>query len=113
MLWEVILLIVSITILCSYGLLKDLFVFWRNQQRADFIGKALQALEGQPVWEAEKRFGPPSEIVSGTSGRQLYIWKADSFPAMPQGSGLMVLTLTVGKDGGITETHMEKRGGDE
>lgn len=113
MLWELILLVVSITILCSYGLLKDLYIFWRNQQRADFLGKALHALEGKPAWEAEKQFGPPTEVVSGTSGRQLYIWKAASLPHVPQGTGLMVLTLTIDPQGGITETHMEKRGGDE
>jgi hypothetical protein len=112
MLWELILLIVSITVLCSYGLLRDLYIHWRNQQRADFLGKALAALEGKPAWEAEKQFGPPSEIVSGTSGRQLYIWKALSLPKVPQGTGLVVLTLTVGSDGGILHTHMQKRGGD-
>lgn len=113
MLWELILLIVSITILCGYGLLKDLYIFWRNQQRADFLGKALHALEGKQAWEAEKRFGPPTEIVNGTSGRQLYIWKAASLPQVPQGTGLMVLTLTIDPNNSITETHLEKRGGDE
>jgi hypothetical protein len=113
MLWELILLIVSITVLCSYGLLKDLYIFWRNQQRADFLGKALHALEGKPAWEAEKQFGPPTEVVSGTSGRQLYIWKSATLPQVPAGTGLMVLTLTIDAQNSITETHMEKRGGDE
>jgi hypothetical protein len=110
MLWELILLIVSVTLLCSYSLLRDLYLFWRNQRRGDFLGKALAALEGQPAWEAEKRFGPPTEIVSGTSGRQLYIWKANQLPNVPFGTGLLVLTLTVGRDSEILSTHWQQRG---
>ncbi len=112
MLWELILLIVSVTALCSYSLLRDLYLFWRNQRRSDFIGKALAALEGQPAWEAEKRFGPPTEVVSGTTGRQLYIWKTLQLPGVPVGSGLLVLTLTIGAGNEIVATHWQQRGGE-
>ncbi|MDX2267339.1 MAG: hypothetical protein NW208_04485 [Bryobacter sp.] len=110
MLYEVILLILSVVLLCSYGLLRDLYLFWRQQQRADALGRALAALEGQPAWEAEKKFGPPTEVLSGTTGRQLYIWKANALPGLPLGPSLVVLTLTVAPSGEITESHFEQRG---
>lgn len=97
-------------LLCSYSLVRDLYIFWRHQQRQDFLGKALLCLEGKTAWDAEKRFGPPTEIVEGTTGRQLFIWKANELPGLPAGQGLVVLTLTVGRDGEILESHFEQRG---
>jgi hypothetical protein len=111
-LWELILLIVSITVLCGYSLARDLYVFWRNQQRADALGRALRALEGQPAWDAEKRFGAPTEVVEGTSGRSLHIWKGERLPGVPPGAGLLVVTLTIEAGGLISGAHWQQRGGE-
>jgi hypothetical protein len=110
MLWEVILLIVSVTLLCFYSLLQDLVRYLRNRKRALVLSQELGKLDGQPAWEAEKRFGPPTEVVSGTSGRQLYIWKLLALPGIPKAGGLMVVTLTIDPDGAISGTHWQKRG---
>jgi hypothetical protein len=64
------------------------------------------------AWEAEQVFGPPTEIVEGTSGRQLYIWKALNIPRVPNGSSLLVITLTINPDGFVSDTHWQQRGRD-
>ena len=72
----------------------------------------LQKLEGQKAWEAEKLWGPPSEIAEGGSGRKLYIWKYDTLPNVPKAPGLVVATLTINSHNEIESTHWEQRGGD-
>ncbi|WP_155121572.1 hypothetical protein [Bryobacter aggregatus] len=90
----------------------DLFKYLRDQHRARVVDHQLEDLPGQMVWLAERRFGPPTEIVHGTTGRQLYIWKVLSLPGIPTGSGLMVVTLTIAANGAVTDTHWQQRGND-
>ena len=110
MLWEVILLILSVTLLCCYSIAQEVLNNYRDNRRAQAMGNQLSHLPGKTVWEVEKVFGPPTEIVEGTSGRHLYIWKAFNLPTIPKGNGLLVVTLTVGPDGSIAETHWQQRG---
>ncbi len=110
MLWEVILLILSVIILCLFNIGQEVLRNWRKLRRADALGKELGQLSGKMAWEAEKLFGPPTEIVEGTSGRSLYIWKSLSLPRIPKDSGLLVVTLTIGPDGSVAETHWQQRG---
>ncbi len=112
MLWEVAVFILSVTLLCFYSLGIDLFRYLRDRKRARVVGHELEEMSGKKAWEAERRFGPPTEVVSGTSGRQLYIWKALALPGLPKGGGLLVLTLTVQPDGTVAETHWQQRGQD-
>ncbi|MBZ2187397.1 MAG: hypothetical protein K7J46_22065 [Bryobacter sp.] len=110
MLWEVLLLVLSVTALCCYSIGQELLVNWRNQRRALAMSSELSQLPGKMAWEAEKVFGPPTEIVEGTSGRRLYIWKALSLPRIPKADGLLVVTLTINPEGSIAETHWQQRG---
>ena len=110
MLWEVILLILSVTLLSCYSISQELLIRYRDIKRADAMGKELSHLPGKMAWEVEQRFGPPTEIVEGTSGRYLYIWKVLSLPHIPKSGGLLVMTLTVSPDGTVTETHWQQRG---
>ena len=112
MLWEVTLFILSVTLLCCYSLGVDLYRRLRDRRRADVVGHELNDLAGKKAWEVEQRFGPPTEVVSGTSGRQLYIWKALSLPGIPSGGGLLVVTLTIQPDGTVADTHWQQRGSD-
>jgi hypothetical protein len=112
MLWEVILLVLSVTLLCCYSIAQEMLLNWRNQRRAMAMGEQLNQLPGKSAWDAEKILGPPTEIVEGTSGRHLYIWKSLNLPNIPKGGGLLVVTLTVGADGSVAETHWQQRGRD-
>jgi len=110
MLWEVILLILSVTLLCCYSILQELLSNLRERRRAKAIGVELSHLPGKMAWEAERVLGPPTEIVDGSSGRQLYIWKALDLPHIPRSSSLMVVTLTINSDGSVSDTHWQQRG---
>lgn len=110
MLWEVILLVLSVTLLCCYSIGQELLINWRNQRRATAMTHELSLLPGKMAWEAERVFGPPTEILEGTSGRRLYIWKALSLPGIPHSDGLLVVTLTINPEGAIAETHWQQRG---
>lgn len=110
MLWEVLLLIVSVTMLCCYSIAQDILSNWRSHRRESAMSVELSQLEGKAVWEAEKVFGPPTEIVEGTSGRLLYIWKALDLPRIPHAESLLVLTLTINTDGTVAEAHGQQRG---
>ncbi|MBM3762182.1 MAG: hypothetical protein FJW36_18275 [Acidobacteria bacterium] len=112
MLWEVILLILSVTLLCCYSILREFLSNRRTQRRANAIGSELSQLPGKMAWEAEQVFGPPTEIVEGTSGRHLYIWKSLDLPRIPHGNSLLVVTLTINADGSVAETHWQQRGRD-
>lgn len=110
MLWEVILLILSVTLLCTYSLLMDFYAYWLSKRRGRALDKELHQLEGKKAWDAERRFGPPTEIVHGSTGRQLYIWKSNDLPHIPHSKGLLVVTLTIGPDSEIAGTHWQNRG---
>lgn len=112
MLWEVILLILSVTLLCCYSIAQEMLSNLRTRRRADAIGNELSQLPGKMAWDAEKVFGPPTEIVDGTSGRQLYIWKSPNLPHIPKGNSLLVVTLTINPDGSVSDTHWQQRGKD-
>lgn len=112
MLWEVILLVLSVTLLCVYSIAQEMLSNWRTRRRAEAMSAELSHLSGKKAWDAEKVFGPPSEIVDGVSGRQLYIWKSLNFPTIPAGDSLLVVTLTVNPDGSVTDTHWQQRGKD-
>ena len=76
------------------------------------VGQELKDMAGKKAWEVEQRFGPPTEVVTGSSGRQLYIWKALSLPGIPSGGGLLVVTLTIQPDGTVAGSHWQQRGQD-
>ncbi len=103
------LLILSITLLCCYSIVHDIFGSFRAHRRSNAMDHELRLLPGKKAWEAEQVFGPPTEIVDGTSGRQLYIWKALDLPHIPKGDRLLVITLTINVDGTVTDTHYQQR----
>ena len=66
-----------------------------NKRREEMLERMLGALRGRKIQEATKDFGEPSEIVFGSSGARLYIWKEPAGPALPRGSGVVVITVNV------------------
>lgn len=66
-----------------------------NKQREAMLNQMLGALRGRRIQEAAEQFGEPSEIVFGSSGARLYIWKQPAGPALPKGSGVVVITVNV------------------
>ena len=80
---------------------------WRRYYRFRRVRALLARCEGQPVIKAESALGPPNEIITGPSGRSLYVWKDP--PGVPKAETLLIITLTVNPDGEITQSALEER----
>jgi hypothetical protein len=105
--FEVIFFFVSLTVLGFWLFAREATVDWRRNYRSRRVQALLQKWEGQSVQKAESRLGPPTEIVNGSSGRSLYIWKDP--PSIPKASTLLIITLTVNAQAKITATALEER----
>lgn len=81
----------------------------RARIRGRRIDAMVKSMDGQRIQDAEKLFGPPLEVVDGTTGRQLYIWKSPPSEQFPPGPGLLIVTLTVDSHGWITHAVWKAR----
>jgi hypothetical protein len=63
----------------------------------------------ESVVQAETVLGPPVEIVNGSGGRSLYVWKDPASRAIPRAASLLIITLTVDAAGIVTHTAYEER----
>ena len=107
MVFEVIFFFVSLTVLGFWLFAREATVDWRRQYRNRRVQALLNAWDGQSVQKAEARFGPPNEIVNGSAGRSLYIWKDP--PKIPKAQTLLIITLTVNAQAQITQSALEER----
>lgn len=69
----------------------------------------LQTMEGKELAGAEAMLGPATEIVNGSGGRRLYLWKAPECRAIPHADLLLIITLTVNADGIVTHATWDER----
>ena len=76
----------------------------RNRQREIQLNGMLAQLQGRKIQEATRDFGEPSEILFGSSGARLYIWKEPAGPRLPRGSGVVVITVKVDPADVVTES---------
>ena len=107
MVFEVIFFFVSLTALGFWLFAREATVDWRRRYRARRAQALLNDWDRQPVQKAEARLGPPNEIVNGSNGRSLYIWKDP--PRIPKAQTLLIITLTVNAQAQITATALEER----
>lgn len=109
MVFEVVFFFVSLFALGLWLLLSDTAGQWRRFWRARRVGMLLRELEGGEVVRAEKLLGPPREIVAGSGGRALYVWKDPPSAAIPPAAPLLIITLTVDAAGKISHAAFEER----
>ena len=76
----------------------------RTRRREVQLNGMLAKLHGKKIQEATRDFGEPSEIVFGSSGARLYIWKEPAGPRLPRGSGIVVITVNVDPADTVTES---------
>ena len=107
MVFEVIFFFVSLTALGFWLFAREATVDWRRRYRNRRVQSLLNKWEGQPVQKAESVLGTPNEIVNGSAGRSLYIWKDP--PKIPKAQTLLIITLTVNAQAQITATALEER----
>jgi hypothetical protein len=87
----------------------DTYADGRRWYRARRVGKLLRALEGRDVARAQNALGRPSEVIHGSGGRSLYVWKDYAPGALPGASTLLIITLTVDGAGLVTHAGWEER----
>jgi hypothetical protein len=112
MIFEPILLVLSILVLCLFNIGKQAWDRRRRRRRGLALESRMAELAGQKAWEAEKWWGPPTEVAEGSRGRRLYIWKRERMAGIPEALGLIVVTLTVDAENVVEGTHFELRGGE-
>jgi hypothetical protein len=107
--FEVVFFFVSLSALGAWLFAREGLYQWRLRHRARRVQSLLRGLEGRPVVQAETVLGPPVEIVNGSGGRSLYVWKDPASRAIPRAASLLIITLTVDAAGIVTHTAYEER----
>jgi hypothetical protein len=100
---------VSLTALGLWLFAREALFDWRLAYRARRVRVLLDSFVGHQISYAETVLGPPVEIVSGASGRSLYVWKGPDSRAIPRAATLLILTLTVDASGIVTHAVAEER----
>lgn len=94
---------------CAWLILSDRLRQWRERREAERIAALLGSLEGNDITYALDRFGPPREQFTGSSGRSLYVWRCPPSTGMPPVHGLVVVTMTVDREGRVVESAWQRR----
>lgn len=72
---------------------------WRDRGQHRRLTGLVRGYEGRLAEEAVSQFGEPEEIVRGSSGRRLFVWKRSGH------AQLLVVSITVEADGRISKTN--------
>lgn len=105
--FEVLTFYASLIGLFVWLVLSDTLADWRRWFRFHRVKAVLRTLEGKEVARAEAAFGPAQEVVSGSEGRRLYVWKSPA--ALPPAATLLIITVTVDGGGIVTHAGWEER----
>jgi hypothetical protein len=82
---------------------------WRDRRQKRELRTLVRDLRGREIRIAEHRLGPPHEVVDGSSGRSLWVWRSPPNEVLPDGTGLLILSLTVDPGGRITGGGWNRR----
>ena len=88
---------------------RDYWRARRDRLRAFQMDLLTREFSNQPLPVLVAFLGEPYELHQGLSGRSLHIWKAPPNDKLPQGSGLLTVTVTVEPDGLISEIEWRDR----
>jgi len=107
--FEVLFFFVSLFVLGLWLFAREAAGQLRHWRRARRVNALLKTLEGGDIVRAETILGPPVEIVPGSGGRSLYVWKAPEAPEIPRAEPLLIVTLTADAAGRVTSVAWEER----
>ena len=74
----------------------------RERRRDRTLARLIPAFVGSRIDAATRALGPPAGVIDGTTGRALYIWRPPREEAIPRGGGLVVVSLTVERNGSVS-----------
>ncbi len=75
----------------------------RERIRERALAQMIPSFVGARVDQATRTLGPPASVVEGTTGRTLSIWRPPREGAVPHGDGLVVVSMTVARDGAVDD----------
>lgn len=88
---------------------KDWTTVYRQRRRRNYMNALMGRLEGQPLRRANVALGVPTEIVTGSGGRQMYVWKGPERETIPEAPELLIVTIIADAEGTITKAAWESR----
>jgi hypothetical protein len=94
---------------CVWLLLSDKIAARRRRREAKSFSAAVDRLHGQSISDLVKRFGPPREQFTGSTGRSLYVWRCPPLDGFPKIEGSAVVTLTVDSEGQVVAADWQRR----
>jgi hypothetical protein len=94
---------------CAWLLLSDKIALRRRKREAKSFSSAVNNLHGQSISEIVKRFGPPREQFTGSTGRSLYVWRCPPLDGLPNIEGSALVTLTVDSEGQVVDAGWQRR----
>ena len=109
MVFEVVFFFVSLTALGAWLFAREALSDYRRRYRGRRVDELLRPLEGRELARAEALFGPADEVLGGSGGRRLYVWKAPQRPHLPAAGPLLIITITVDGAGLVTHAAWEER----
>lgn len=92
---EIIVLILFIGLAVLGSLVWGLYRYRIDQRREKGMDERAAEWKGKTILDIIRELGDPFEVADGTSGRSMYIWKSPPSTALPQGSGLLTVMMTV------------------
>ena len=109
MVFEVLFFFVFLFGLGFWLITSEALADWRRIRRANRVRRLIHTFEGKEVARAEAVLGPATEIIAGSTGRRLYVWKGPDSKSIPPAAPLLIVTLTVDATGIVTHVAAEER----
>ena len=109
MVFEVVFFFVSLTVLGAWLFAREALSDFRRRYRGRRVDEMLAPLAGREVARAEALLGRADEVLAGSGGRRLYVWKAPRRPGIPSAAPLLIITITVDGAGIVTHAAWEER----
>jgi hypothetical protein len=95
--------------LIVHALTRDYRRARRDRHRGVEMNGLAAQFTNQAAADLVRMLGEPYEVVHGLSNRAMYVWKAPPNKKLPQGSGLLTVSVTVEADGIISEIAWRDR----
>jgi hypothetical protein len=88
---------------------QDWMEAFRMRKRRKYLNALMGRLEGGTLREANRTLGDPTEIVAGSGGRLMYVWKGPEQGEIPEAEELVIVTVIAEADGTVTKAAWEQR----
>ena len=106
---EICVFFLCIGLFCAWLLISDRMRTRKSRRESERIDRSIRLLAGRTIEELLDAYGTPYEQFAGSTGRSLYVWRRPPSLALPETNGVLVVTVTVDRDGVVADVSWEKR----